>query len=87
MSDKAVDIYIRPEFEAGTLGEAANVDVERQLSLFERIRNINAVRKLRCWTSGRAIIKLMILIRQAQGHRVFGVRRLRKSGCRRYVPS
>ncbi|MCG8545149.1 MAG: ABC transporter permease [Alphaproteobacteria bacterium] len=46
MSDKAVDIYIRPEFEAGTLKEAQNVDVERELSLFERISNINAVRKL-----------------------------------------
>ena len=46
MSDKAVDIYIRPEFEAGTLKDAENVDVERELSLFERISNINAVRKL-----------------------------------------
>ena len=46
MSDKAVDIYIRPEFEVGQLGKAKNVDVERQLSLFERISNINAVRKL-----------------------------------------
>jgi len=46
MSDKAIDIYIRPEFEVSELGQARNVDVERQLSLVERIANINAVRKL-----------------------------------------
>jgi len=46
MSDKAIDIYIRPEFESGALGAAENVDVERELSLVERISNINAVRKL-----------------------------------------
>ncbi len=46
MSDKAIDIYIRPEFEVSELGQARNVDVERQLSLVERISNINAVRKL-----------------------------------------
>lgn len=46
MSDKAIDTYIRPEFEAGALGDAQNVDVERQLSPFERFSNINAVRKL-----------------------------------------
>ncbi len=46
MSDKAIDIYVRPEFESGALGAAENVDVERELSLIERISNINAVRKL-----------------------------------------
>jgi len=46
MSDKAIDIYIRPEFEVSELGQARNVDVERQLSLVERISNINAIRKL-----------------------------------------
>lgn len=46
MSEKAIDIHIRPEFEVGELGQAQNVDVERRLSLFERVSNINAVRKL-----------------------------------------
>jgi NitT/TauT family transport system permease protein len=46
MSDKAIDIYVRPEFEVGALKDATNVDVERQLSLVERISNINAVRKM-----------------------------------------
>lgn len=46
MSDKALDIYVRPEFEAGPLGAAENVDVQRELSLWERFSNINAVRKL-----------------------------------------
>jgi NitT/TauT family transport system permease protein len=46
MSDQALEIYVRPEFEAGELKAAENVDVERRLSLMERIANINAVRKL-----------------------------------------
>lgn len=46
MSDKTLDIYVRPEFESGTLGTAENVDVQRELSLWERFSNINAVRKL-----------------------------------------
>ena len=46
MSDKAIDIYVRPEFEVDSLKDATNVDVERQLSLVERISNINAVRKM-----------------------------------------
>ncbi len=46
MSDKALDIYVRPEFEVDGLKDATNVDVERQLSIFERISNINAVRKM-----------------------------------------
>ncbi len=45
MSDKTVDIYIRPEFEVATLGDASNVDVERRLSAWEKFSNINAVRK------------------------------------------
>lgn len=46
VTGKTLDIYIRPEFEAGELGAAQNVDVERQLSAWERFSNINAVRKL-----------------------------------------
>jgi len=45
MSEKALDLYVRPEFEAGALGAAENVDVERELSLWEKFSNINAVRK------------------------------------------
>jgi NitT/TauT family transport system permease protein len=45
MSDKAVETYVRPEFENTSLGKAQDIDVERPLSLFERISNINAVRK------------------------------------------
>lgn len=46
MSDKALGTYVRPEFEVDALKDATNVDVERQLSLVERISNINAVRKM-----------------------------------------
>lgn len=46
MSQRAVDIYVRPEFETRTLAPVTDVDVERDLSLWERISNINAVRKL-----------------------------------------
>ena len=46
MSDKAHDLYIRPELEAAELGAAQNVDVERDLSAWERFSNINAVRKM-----------------------------------------
>ncbi len=45
MSENAVETYVRPEFENKNLGKALDVDVERPLSLFERIANINAVRK------------------------------------------
>ena len=45
MSDNAADIYVRPEIENTDLSVAENVDVERPLSMFERISNINAVRK------------------------------------------
>jgi len=46
MSDKALDLYIRPEFEAAEIGAAQDVDVERDLSAWERFSNINAVRKM-----------------------------------------
>ncbi len=45
MTDDAAETYVRPEFENKSLGAAQDVDVERPLSLFERISNINAVRK------------------------------------------
>lgn len=38
--------FLRPEFENTGIGAAQSVDVERELSPFERISNINAVRKL-----------------------------------------
>jgi NitT/TauT family transport system permease protein len=37
---------IRPEIEAGSLKATEQVDVERKLSIVERISNINSVRKL-----------------------------------------
>ena len=46
MSDKAIDIYIRPEFEAAELGAIKDVNIERKLSAWERFSNINAVRKM-----------------------------------------
>ena len=46
MSDKAFDIYIRPEFEASELGAIKDVNIERKLSAWERFSNINAVRKM-----------------------------------------
>ena len=46
MSDKAIDIYIRPEFEAAELGAIKDVNIERKLSTWERFSNINAVRKM-----------------------------------------
>ena len=46
MSDKVTDIYIRPEFVAKELEPVENVDIERELSGWERFSNINAVRKL-----------------------------------------
>ena len=46
MSDaKRPDIYIRPEFEVETLGEAEIGAVERKLSWIERAWNVNGVRK------------------------------------------
>lgn len=46
MSSTDVTLYVRPEFVNENIGLAENVDVERELTLFERISNINAVRKL-----------------------------------------
>ena len=46
MSDKAIDIYIRPEFEAAEVGAIKDVNIERKLSAWERFSNINAVRKM-----------------------------------------
>lgn len=46
MTDQVTEITIRPEFEVSALETATDVDVERRLSLFERISNINAIRKL-----------------------------------------
>ncbi len=46
MTDATTDIHVRPEFVVERLEAARNVDVERRLSLFERISNVNAVRKL-----------------------------------------
>jgi NitT/TauT family transport system permease protein len=39
-------LYVRPEYEASDIGAADHGDVARRLSLFERIRDINALRKL-----------------------------------------
>ena len=46
MSDGSAQLTIRPEFEAREIGAADHGDVAHALPLFERIRNINAVRKL-----------------------------------------
>ncbi len=46
MSDKAIDIYIRPEFEAAEVGAIKDVNIERKLSAWERFSNINAIRKM-----------------------------------------
>tara|TARA_Y100001960_G_scaffold328075_1_gene415950 strand:+ start:152 stop:1033 length:882 start_codon:yes stop_codon:yes gene_type:complete len=46
MTDTTTNITIRPEFVVDTLETAHDVDVERRLSVFERISNVNAVRKL-----------------------------------------
>ena len=46
VTDQVTEITIRPEFEVSALETATDVDVERRLSLFERISNINAIRKL-----------------------------------------
>jgi sulfonate transport system permease protein len=46
MSETTLSAHARPEFENRGLGDAKDVDVERTLTLVERISNINAVRKL-----------------------------------------
>ncbi len=45
MSENSVQLQIRPEYEAQGLGAADHGEIAHSLSLFERIRNINAVRK------------------------------------------
>lgn len=42
----APSVLIRPEFEASEVGKAATTDVARKLTLFERISDMNSVRKL-----------------------------------------
>jgi len=46
MSDGGARLYIRPEYESDNIGAADHGDVARALSLFERVRNVNAIRKL-----------------------------------------
>ena len=46
MTDTTTNITIRSEFVVDTLEAAQDVDVERRLSLLERISNVNAIRKL-----------------------------------------
>ncbi len=46
MLDGSAPLYLRPEYEEKDIGAADHGDVARALSLFERVRNINAVRKL-----------------------------------------
>lgn len=46
MADGRAQLHLRPEYEATEIGAADHGDVARALSLFERVRNINAVRKL-----------------------------------------
>lgn len=46
MTDATTEIHVRPEFVVERLEVARDVDVERRLSMFERISNVNAVRKL-----------------------------------------
>jgi len=46
MPEGSARLYIRPEYEAEDIGTADHGDVARALSFFERVRDINAVRKL-----------------------------------------
>lgn len=46
MPEGSAQLYVRPEYEASDIGAADHGDVARKLSLFERIRDINAIRKL-----------------------------------------
>lgn len=46
MAEHAAEIQVRAEYEAEGLSPADIGDIQRELSLFERISNINAVRKL-----------------------------------------
>lgn len=42
----AATVHVRPEFEADEIGKANTGDVARKLTVFERISEINSVRKL-----------------------------------------
>lgn len=44
-SDKAAELYIRPEFEATGVQEAVVGDIERRLTVWERVSNMDPVRK------------------------------------------
>lgn len=46
MPDGTTRLHIRPDYEVKAIGAADHGDVARALSLFERVRDINAVRKL-----------------------------------------
>ena len=45
MAEGGARLYVRPEYEASDIGAADHGDVARRLSLFERVRDINALRK------------------------------------------
>lgn len=45
MAEGGAQLYVRPEYEASDIGAADHGDVARRLSLFERVRDINALRK------------------------------------------
>jgi NitT/TauT family transport system permease protein len=46
MPDNSTRLHLRPEYEHADIGAADHGDVARVLPLFERVRNVNAVRKL-----------------------------------------
>jgi len=46
MAEGGAQLFVRPEYEASDIGAADHGDVARKLPLFERIRDINAIRKL-----------------------------------------
>jgi len=46
MPDNSARLHLRPEYENSDIGAADHGDVARVLPLFERVRNVNAVRKL-----------------------------------------
>lgn len=46
MPEGSARLHIRPEYEATEIGAADHGDVARALSLYERVSNINSIRKL-----------------------------------------
>lgn len=46
MSDRVIQPYVREELDGRDVGEAVVGDVERRLSVWERVSNVDAVRKL-----------------------------------------